>query len=68
MPTPTNDRTALEDEVHEELPAQLAAYQQELAARPVDKVRQEWFEWQIRRVRKRMADLEARLARRERPV
>ena len=32
MPTPTNERQALECELREELPAQLAAYQQEFAA------------------------------------
>jgi len=44
------------------LPAQLAAYRQELENAPVSKTRREFLEWHIRRVQKRMADLEARLA------
>jgi len=63
MPRPRNEREALETELREELSAQLTAYQQELAAGQADKTRLDWLEWQIRRVRKRMADLEARLAR-----
>jgi len=62
MPRPTNDRQSLERELREELPAQLAGYQQELTAGLADKTRREWLEWHIRRVQKRMADVEARLA------
>jgi len=59
---PTNERQSLEHELREELPTQLAAYQQELAAGLADKTRREFLEWQVRRVQKRMADVEARLA------
>jgi len=45
--------------LREELPALLAAYQQELAGGSADKVRREWLEWQIRRVEKRMATVRA---------
>ncbi len=62
MPTAHNERQALERELREELPAQLAGHEQELAAGPADKTRREWLEWHIRRVPKRMADVEARLA------
>jgi len=62
MPRPTNKRQSLEHELREELPALLAAYQQELAGGLADKTRREWLEWHIRQVQKRMADLEARLA------
>ena len=62
MPTAHNERQALERELREELPAQLAGHEQELAAGPADKTRREWLEWHIRRVQKRMADVEARLA------
>ncbi len=51
MPKPTNERQSLERELREELPAQLASYQQELAAGQADKARREWLEWQIRRAR-----------------
>jgi hypothetical protein len=44
MPRPTNERESLEHELQEELPAQLAAYQQELAAGLADKTRREWLE------------------------
>ena len=44
-----------------ELPGQIAAYRQKLAAGQADKVRRDWLEWHIRRVRKRMVDVEARL-------
>ena len=62
MPRPVNERQSLEHELREELPGQLAAYQQELAAGLADKTRREFLEWQVRRVQKRMADVEARLA------
>jgi len=60
MPRPRNERQALGQELREELPAQLAAYRRELA--PGLETRREWLEWHIRRVQKRMADVEARLA------
>jgi hypothetical protein len=44
------------------LPAQLADYQQELAAGQADKTRWEFLEWHVRRIEKRTADLKARLA------
>lgn len=59
---PLNERQSLEQELREELPALLAGYQQELAAGQADKRRRESLVWHIRRVQKRMADLEARLA------
>jgi hypothetical protein len=62
MPRPRNEREAWEHELREELPAQLAAYQQELAAGQADKTSREFLEWHVGRVRKRMVDLEARLA------
>ena len=62
VPAPRNERQALEHELREELPAQLAEYQRELAATPSpSNERREWLTWQIRRVEKRMADLTARL-------
>ena len=39
--TPTNERQSLERELREELPALLAAYQQELAAGQADKTRRD---------------------------
>jgi hypothetical protein len=63
MPRPFNERQSLEHELREELPAQLAAYRKELDATPITfKVRRERLEWQIRRVQRRMADVETRLA------
>ena len=62
MPRPIDERQSLERE-REELPAQVAAYRRELDATPPDQNdRRERLEWQIRRVRNRMADVEARLA------
>ena len=62
MPASTNERQALERE-RAELPGQLAADQIELdAAAPEHKARRERLEWQIRRVQKRLAEIEARLA------
>jgi hypothetical protein len=55
-------RQSLERALREELPAQLAAYQQELAGGSADKVRRDWLEWQIRRAEKRMATVRAWLA------
>jgi chromosome segregation ATPase len=61
MPAPTNERQALERE-RQELPEDLAAYQRELDARaPADKPQRERLAWQIRRVQRRMAEVEARL-------
>jgi len=63
MPRPLSEREAWERERHEELPQQLAALEAELAATPfTNKVRREMREWQIRRVRLRMAELDRRLA------
>jgi exonuclease VII large subunit len=62
MPAPYEERDAWEHELRAALPTLLASHQQELAAGTADRTRQEWLEWQIQRVQKRMADLEARLA------
>ena len=62
MPAPTNERQSLEHELREELPARLAAYQQELAAGQADKVQREQIEWQMRQIEKRMATVRAWLA------
>jgi hypothetical protein len=61
MPRPVTEPQAWERELREELPAQLAAYQQELRAGPADKTRREFLTWHIRRIEKRTADLKARL-------
>ena len=61
MPRPLNERQSLELK-RAELPAQLASYQQELAAGQADKTRRECLVWPIRRAEKRMAEVEARLA------
>ena len=62
MPRPMNERQSLEQE-RAELPSQLAAHQAQLdATSPENKARRERLEWQIRRVQKRMAEVEARLA------
>ena len=61
MPRPMNERQSLEQE-RAELPSQLAAHQAQLDATPPEsKARRERLEWQIRRVQKRMAEVEARL-------
>jgi sugar-specific transcriptional regulator TrmB len=61
MPAPINERQALERE-RAELPDHVANYQRELNATPQEqKERRERLEWQIRRVRKRMAEVHARL-------
>jgi hypothetical protein len=63
MPVPTNERQALERE-RAELPAHVANYQRELDATPPEyQERRERLEWQIRRVRKRMGEIAARLTR-----
>src|SRR6266850_3196198 len=62
MPRPKSEREALEHELREELPAQLAEYQRELAATPSPSTeRREWLTWQIRRVEKRTIRLTALL-------
>ena len=61
MPTPTNERQALERELAE-LPAQIAGYQRELDATPTENTaRRERLAWQIRRDQKRLAEVTARL-------
>jgi chromosome segregation ATPase len=61
MPAPTNERHALERE-RAELPAHVANYRRELDATPQgNEERRERLEWQIQRVQKRMAEVEARL-------
>jgi len=63
MPRPLNERQSLEQE-REELPTQLAAYRQELENAPViTRTRREWLEWHIRRVERRMAEIQERLGR-----
>jgi hypothetical protein len=59
MPRPVTERQRWERELREELPAQLAVYQQELAAGQWDKTRREFLTWHIRRIEKRIADLKA---------
>jgi hypothetical protein len=62
MPKPTSERQAPERE-RKELPGQVANYQPELDATPQDqRERRERLTWPIRRVRKRMAEVERRLA------
>jgi chromosome segregation ATPase len=59
---PRNERLALERE-RDELPAQIADYWITLEATPADfKERRERLQWQIRRLQKRLAEVEARLA------
>jgi chromosome segregation ATPase len=61
MPAPTNERQALERE-RDELPGQIATYQRELDATSAQNTaRRERLERQIRRDRKRMAEVLARL-------
>jgi hypothetical protein len=63
VPAPTNERQALELERDVEIPAQIASYRRELEATPIESTeRRERLEWQIRRVQKRMAQLETWLA------
>jgi hypothetical protein len=63
MPAPRDERQILERE-RAELPAHVANYQRELDATPQqDKARRERLEWQIRRVRNRLAEIETRLGR-----
>ena len=57
-----DERQALEGE-RVELPGQIIAHQAKLAATPAaNKARRERLMWQIRRVQKRMAEIEARLS------
>jgi sugar-specific transcriptional regulator TrmB len=61
MPTPHNERHVLERE-RADLPRHLAAYQGELdTAAPEHKRRRERLAWQIRRVQKLMAEVDALL-------
>jgi len=62
LPRPFNQRQSLERELREDPPAQLAAYRQELENGSPHKVRRERLEWQIREREKRLAEVEARLA------
>jgi hypothetical protein len=62
MPRPLNERQSLERE-RSELPDQIIVPQTELAATPAaSKGRWERLDWQIRNLRKRMVEVEARLA------
>jgi hypothetical protein len=62
MPSPTNERQALERE-RQELPAHVANYQRELDATPEgQRERRERLMWHIRRTQERMSEIEARLA------
>jgi hypothetical protein len=62
MPRSRNERQALEQE-RTELPEQIATYQRELDATPAEnRERREMREWQIRRDKKRLAEIGARLA------
>jgi len=61
VPAPTNERQSLERE-RDELPAHVANYRRELDATPPEQ-RERWerLTWQIQRVMKRMAEIQARL-------
>ncbi len=62
MAAPHNERQALERE-RGELPGQLATFQSELEATGLEqKTRREMLTWQIRRLQKRMAEIDARHA------
>lgn len=62
MPRPTSERQALERE-RDELPAQIAAHQVDLATTPAtNKARRERLEWQVRNLQKRLETITARLA------
>jgi hypothetical protein len=63
MPLPANERQSLERE-RAELPAHVANYQRELdATSQENRERRERLAWQIRRVKKRMAEVQERLGR-----
>jgi hypothetical protein len=60
---PPNERRGLELELTE-LPGQIAGYRRDLGETPAqDKTRREMLEWQIRRDRKLLAEIAARLPR-----
>jgi len=62
MPPPRYDRQALEQERDVEIPGQIASYQRELEATPIEFTeRRERLQWQIRRVENRLAEIAARL-------
>jgi hypothetical protein len=61
MPAPNDERQSLEQE-RAEIPGQIAAYRQELENGRPTKVRREQLEWQLREREKRLAEMEARLA------
>jgi hypothetical protein len=62
MPAPINERHSLERELAE-LPTEIIKYQRELEGTPQEnRARRERLGWQIRRDRKRMAQIKARLA------
>jgi lipid II:glycine glycyltransferase (peptidoglycan interpeptide bridge formation enzyme) len=62
MPSPHNERQAVERE-RVELQEHIATYQHKLEATPAEqKARRERLQWQIRRDQKRIAEIEARLA------
>jgi hypothetical protein len=62
MPAPHSERHALEQE-QRELVDQLATYQAELdATAPGSTARRERLQWQIRQARKRMTEVDRRLA------
>ncbi|MGB8931200.1 MAG: hypothetical protein WCC48_08135 [Anaeromyxobacteraceae bacterium] len=62
MRAPDNERQALERE-RAQLPGQLVAYQAALdATTPEHTARRERLQWQIRQVRKRITEVDRRLA------
>jgi hypothetical protein len=61
VPTPPNERRALEIELAE-LPGQIAAYWNEMEHGSLRRARREWLEWSIREREKRLAEVKARLA------
>ena len=62
MPAPHDERQALERE-RAELPGQILATQDELIATPPEnRALRERLDWQIRNLRKRLVEVEARLA------
>ncbi len=62
MPAPTNERQSFEQE-RAKLSEQIADYERDLDATLIEnRGRREMREWQIRREKKRLADVEVRLA------
>jgi hypothetical protein len=62
MPRPQSERQSLAQE-RAELPEQIIAHQTELAATPAaNTARRERLDWQIRNPRRRLVQVEARLA------